>query len=534
MSSYINRNPFLPVGNVSRYSSYPTPRPSPFDMGGSPPSPAYSSAMPDSPAPIKQGPSFNETQVFKPLLVGGTNGAVEPQISAKIPRGFFPIEGHWTCYRRNYFAVACSFSLRNYISGMPLYLQHDGVLCKVRSFAVAISATIKSQDEHRQLVQHTPKRDRKSERMPSMVQLQPTTPGSTGTFSTAVDFGSALHLDYHPSSYPTASNPQPLSVPFSHTYERIQFQKATANNGSRRAQQQYYRVVVELHATVVDPRFGTTTLQIARRVSDPVVVRGRSPGHYRSRDQTVSNGRAAGSAYNGFPQHKSTLSTTSGTTLYEGASAGDDTTTPFDLRRMQMSAITTTSTEQPPSLASSPLVSSSSSSSAFDYAVDPLDPSSNGIRGRENVETYNDHQIQGQAQHPAVFTPISANSPGRRPLSLPLPPQLDTKMRMMHGGSTVTPPTAAFSKSYDDPSLTNNHNHYDVFLRRPTTADSNLFMAPPLSVPGRMMSGSAYMPASATPASYPHSQSHLPVPSAHAHDPYTRFDAMVGAPGVLT
>ena len=69
-----------------------------------------------------------------------------------------------------------------------------------------------------------------------------------------------------------------MQVQTQHTFERIQFQKATANNGKRRAQQQHYRLVVELHAELSSGE----SVKIARQLSDPVVVRGRSPIHYKS------------------------------------------------------------------------------------------------------------------------------------------------------------------------------------------------------------------------------------------------------------
>lgn len=61
-----------------------------------------------------------------------------------------------------------------------------------------------------------------------------------------------------------------------HVFERIQFKSATANNGRRRAVQQFFHLVLELWCDVI----GRDRLKIAERVSEPVVVRGRSPGHY--------------------------------------------------------------------------------------------------------------------------------------------------------------------------------------------------------------------------------------------------------------
>jgi hypothetical protein len=60
------------------------------------------------------------------------------------------------------------------------------------------------------------------------------------------------------------------------TFERLQFRVATANNGKRRASQQYFRLVFELVAELPDGSQHT----ISECFSSPLVVRGRSPGHY--------------------------------------------------------------------------------------------------------------------------------------------------------------------------------------------------------------------------------------------------------------
>src|SRR5216117_1336256 len=63
------------------------------------------------------------------------------------------------------------------------------------------------------------------------------------------------------------------------TYERIQFKQATANNGKRRAAQQYFSLIVEAYAVILGEQ-GTEDVRVAVSKSSPVVVRGRSPGHY--------------------------------------------------------------------------------------------------------------------------------------------------------------------------------------------------------------------------------------------------------------
>ena len=75
-------------------------------------------------------------------------------------------------------------------------------------------------------------------------------------------------------------------TPSSHTFERIQFQKATANNGKRRAQQQFYHLKVELLADVSSPTSSTPSWEIITiRVSEGIIVRGRSPSHYKAESE---------------------------------------------------------------------------------------------------------------------------------------------------------------------------------------------------------------------------------------------------------
>ena len=203
-------------------------------------------------------PPFHETTILHPIVTN--NQTIKPEIQAKIHKGFFQVDEKWTCYRRNYFSVSCSFSLRPWTSNVPLYVQLSNHTTEnIRSFSMSISAIVNAQDnETRELVQHTPKRDKQSEKKPGRVTLQPQQPPplvlnhgpSVGpnhlTFG-GPSHASGMQMDYG-SSY---GNPQqPSQPPTSHTFERIQFQKATANNGKRRAQQQYYNLVVELYAEV--------------------------------------------------------------------------------------------------------------------------------------------------------------------------------------------------------------------------------------------------------------------------------------------
>lgn len=266
----------------------------------------------------QDGPPFEETKVIYPVITA-RNQQVMPKIDAKIQKGFFKVDHKWTCYRRNYFTVSCSFSLKSATYESPFYLQrhanqqHE----QISAFAMQISAktaVVNNQEsELRNLVQHTPKRDKATESVPGKVILQPAQPsiltspasyhGSSTMYGGATNVPPSMMIDYNPQQYASTHHQGP---PQSHTFERIQFQRATANNGKRRAQQQYFHVVVELFADV--GRHGESQwVKIATAQSHPMVVRGRSPGHYKDnrRDSAASmdpdRGAGAGGDGSGGP-----------------------------------------------------------------------------------------------------------------------------------------------------------------------------------------------------------------------------------------
>ncbi|KAF9406870.1 hypothetical protein BGZ94_002922 [Podila epigama] len=175
-------------------------------------------------------------------------------MSARIDRGFF-LAKDWTCYRRNYFQLSTSFSflelesLAPPHSEPPCLVERDGTVARVRGFLVCIGAEIQNGEKVIELVQHTPKRDKGPQMTP-----QPT----------RIRAGGDLTM--------TSSSMNPNIV----TFERVQFKTATANNGKRKAAQQYYQVHVDLYAEVD----GGELVLVSTSYSAPLVVRGRSPGHY--------------------------------------------------------------------------------------------------------------------------------------------------------------------------------------------------------------------------------------------------------------
>ncbi|KAG0358945.1 hypothetical protein BGZ54_010213 [Gamsiella multidivaricata] len=219
------------------------------------------------------------------------------RVMARIDRGFFTANKIWTCYRRNYFQVSTAYSILGFDysqeSEVPClvelkdpmpgptddpHLQDDfnsqrdpgamigsldnlrlndnnsagtgtSRLAVVTGFSITITSKIASTDKKIDLIQHTPKRDKGPQIVPG---LRPIRGGGTLTLAGA------------------STNQNVV------TFERVQFKTATANNGKRRAAQQFYILMVDLYAHTEDGQ----VFMVASSQSDSLVVRGRSPGHY--------------------------------------------------------------------------------------------------------------------------------------------------------------------------------------------------------------------------------------------------------------
>ncbi|KAJ2229087.1 hypothetical protein EV180_001672 [Coemansia sp. RSA 518] len=164
----------------------------------------------------------------------------------QVDRGFFISDSDWTCYRRNYFQVSCMFTLSGATAKSPVCVVGDNGLQLVQQFRIGIGARVAGNSGGVELVQHTPKRDKGPQMTP---EPQPVRRSDSGL----VDVGSSVA-----------------------SFERLQFKTATANNGKRRAAQQYYVLELTLLADCVDG----SHVRVASTESPPIVVRGRSPGHY--------------------------------------------------------------------------------------------------------------------------------------------------------------------------------------------------------------------------------------------------------------
>ncbi|ORX52838.1 p53-like transcription factor [Hesseltinella vesiculosa] len=192
------------------------------------------------------------------------------EIKCKMDRGFFLCQEQWTCYRRNYFQLTTAFNINSEKhwdgQGLPSYfIQTPDQPMPIRQFLVRLQAHA-SDAGSPGLIQMTPKRDKGPQSAPGVIPIQP---------------GGMPYQHHPPSSSPipstsTASPPPPAFPHQLVTFERLQFKAATANNGKKRATQQYFYLTVQLLADTMDQ----SQHLIASSKSSPLVVRGRSPGHY--------------------------------------------------------------------------------------------------------------------------------------------------------------------------------------------------------------------------------------------------------------
>ncbi|KAM0328138.1 hypothetical protein ACHAQA_005544 [Verticillium albo-atrum] len=235
---------------------------------------------------------------------------VKIEIQGNIDKGFFQSDCEWTCYRRNYFSCICSYSLSPYYPTQPLQYQHIGSKQSytVFGFAMSISAVVSDNDSHTiELVQHTPKRDKGPIARPDKIRLLPKPPPAAhhplGLYGHDAGGGGPSRVGYGESYSGGHSGGHSGGEGYQteHTFERIQFKQATANNGKRRAAQQYYHLLVELWADV-GAQATDKFVRIAYRKSAKMIVRGRSPGHYQGerRGSTSSGPGGSGGSMGGF------------------------------------------------------------------------------------------------------------------------------------------------------------------------------------------------------------------------------------------
>jgi len=306
LANYVPAASYGPVTSMS----YPPP----VEAAAAPPAaalPAPPMGPPAPPANQKKKPQphlkFVRYQEANPLYCG--NDRVYPKIWADCDSTLSKIDSQprLVCYRRNYVVVDVMFRLPlprtpgwedRYWQGFRGKMLHvvdsRGKHRQVGGFAVGISALIDGPDgKDVGLVQHTAKRRADDTTRVGEVELLPNL-GRSATYQHNVQVLPADNtgIDQMP-LLPNQIRYENQRIPShnTHTFERMQFGNATANNGQRRAAQQFFHLVVTLHADIAplnsDGADGTHEprwMPVRHLFSHGLIVRGRSPTHYHHSD----------------------------------------------------------------------------------------------------------------------------------------------------------------------------------------------------------------------------------------------------------
>ena len=299
---------------------------------------------------------FPDLECYGELICGDRTVSVDAL--AVMNNGIKYEEGEWTCYRRNYLSLHTHYTLSPNIPNAPLYLRKpDGTVHLVQAIAMRVSSCVDGEGGKTiPLVQFTPKRDSGPKTQVKMWTMMPYTAPPVPQLTpmgmaapvpmTALGYQRPQRPIIHPntpvigpslqyqdyvepqtadeisSSWPQYVNP---GREMEHLFERIQFKIATQNNGERRASQQYFHLFIELH---VDTRkAGDTEPQwnlVAKRTSGKIVVRGRSPSHYRNK---IALGTGAGGNGRGSGGRRGGRNGPSGSFTY-GAHTGFQSSSP--------------------------------------------------------------------------------------------------------------------------------------------------------------------------------------------------------------
>jgi len=209
---------------------------------------------------------------------------IKAEINSLIDKGFFLADNEWTCYRRNYFSCVCSYSISppgHPNTAIQFLRAGEQQPYPVYGFAMCISAAVADNDHMPiELVQHTPKRDKGPVAKPEKVRLSPKPPQTSYYPFNSIYSNTGGDL-VSSRGYDQGFGQTQSDLNNEHTFERVQFKQATANNGKSGASQQYYHLIVELWADTgtqgQDP-----FVKVAHRKSAKMIVRGRSLGDYPS------------------------------------------------------------------------------------------------------------------------------------------------------------------------------------------------------------------------------------------------------------
>ncbi|TKX27594.1 DNA binding protein [Elsinoe australis] len=265
-----------------------------------------------------------------PILEEFHYGALRNQLGEKLhfdihcrmEKGFSLKFGLWTGYRRNYCAPSAAFTIHPPSHNQLIYFHTRNV----KGFAMKITAVL---DEGTGLghngptvdmIQFTAKRDHGEKGFVKMTKIAPGLPLQNDDTSQSLSLQYSRRSGLYNGGYASGYMPvlpyqmddendtsarkgqenqhrytpdHPPLVEYGtndgirrqHCFDRLQFQKATNNNGKRRALQQYYFIKVELYADIREDGAARPEWDlVAHRISERLVIRGRSPNHYKEED----------------------------------------------------------------------------------------------------------------------------------------------------------------------------------------------------------------------------------------------------------
>ena len=239
------------------------------------------------PGTIRLGvPGFGDTKPKADL-----RDAAGVQVPVEIHAGFVlkrkaAIQRYFTIlYRRNYFSIQASFTFRPPLgssSDETLYLYGESHRReRIQAIFMCMRGVVETEEgpEIKIVVFNAKRKPLYEGDNPPPIdpqRMKPLTDGSTKFYTKS-----------------TGDRHDHINVPMNHTFPRNQFRAATQNNGARRTEQQFYRILLELKAEILvngSPRLST----IASKLSDSLVVRGRCPLSFKEKDDASGPDRIGG------------------------------------------------------------------------------------------------------------------------------------------------------------------------------------------------------------------------------------------------
>ncbi|EWC46197.1 hypothetical protein DRE_04575 [Drechslerella stenobrocha 248] len=226
-----------------------------------------------------------------------------------------PTPKELTCYRRNLFQVSGSILLPNVhsviIGDGDNEVSLENLASGQRRMIQSLEATISGIEN----VEHSPVKIitvpwKNAATAPASQPTQPPPPVNDDYPPTANNTGRALEKEPAPLlfNYPPAYYANPAGIPpddddgdafkWQLNWKRLQFRSATANNGRRKDLQQHFMVKLSVYATLFSedmqptPNEKLDKVLLCEAFSNAIIVRGRSPRNFSSRNDIPLTGSA--------------------------------------------------------------------------------------------------------------------------------------------------------------------------------------------------------------------------------------------------